>query len=288
MEEDNNNHAEHETKHHEEKHHETSENKHHETKHHEVKPKKDETVSISKVGIWKLISSILLILLIAAIYTGGFGRGTTGSSGSDAAPAQPAAARPAPSNEPAIEVSAIPDDDNFLGPDDAEIVVVEFSDYECPFCAAAMGYQDQLIARFKGQDPTWEPAVPGLKELAKQGKIKFVFRDFPLSIHSNAQKASEAAECAGDQDKYWEMHDILFESGVAGGVDQYKGYAADIGLDTAAFDECLDSGKFEAEVKKDLADGVKLGVSGTPAYFINGQLVSGAQSFSVFDSIING
>ncbi len=113
-------------------------------------------------------------------------------------------------------------------------------------------------------------------------------RDFPLSsIHEYAQKASEATECADDQGKFWEYHDLLFANPSALNVDGLKGYAGQLGLDTGTFDECLDSGKYEQEVLQDMQDGRAAGVTGTPAFFINGQLVSGAQPFTVFQQIID-
>jgi protein-disulfide isomerase len=187
---------------------------------------------------------------------------------------------------PAGEVN-LTDDDAFLGPADAKVTVVEFSDFECPYCAAAMDLHEGLISQFKARDPSWEAAVPKLKELALQGKIKFVYRDFPLSIHRNAQKAAEAAECAKEQGKFWEMHDSLFEISGSLSVTAMKQIAKDIGLNSAEFDDCLDSGAMVPEVQKDLADGTSLGVSGTPAFFVNGTLVSGAQPFSAFEQVIN-
>lgn len=128
--------------------------------------------------------------------------------------------------------------------------------------------------------------------------MQYVFRDFPLSFHQYAEKAAEAAECADDQGKYWEYHDLLFENqtalsqtltseGLEGVLSIFKSYAADLGLDTATFDDCLDSGKQTSEVQKDIQDGQTYGVGGTPAFFINGQLVSGAQPFSVFQQVID-
>jgi len=158
-----------------------------------------------------------------------------------------------------------------IGDPDAPITIVEWSDFECPFCA-----------RF------YNDAYQDIKEnWIDTGKAKLVFRDFPLSFHANAQKAHEAAECAGDQDMYYEMHDALFENGVSGGVSSFKTYAADLGLDQAEFDDCLDSGKHEAEVKKDMADGMKAGVQGTPGFIIEGQLISGAQPYAVFEQLLN-
>ncbi len=113
-------------------------------------------------------------------------------------------------------------------------------------------------------------------------------RDFPLnSIHPHAQKAAEATECADDQGKFFEYHDLVFANQNAIDVDSLKGYAAELGLDTGTFDQCLDDGKHAAEVGKDLDDGRASGVTGTPAFIINGQLVSGAQPFTVFQQVID-
>lgn len=162
------------------------------------------------------------------------------------------------------------DDDTVKGDKNAPVTIIEFSDFECPFCA-----------RF------YENTLPQIiKEYVETGKVKFVYRDFPLSFHRNAQKAAEAAECAGEQGRYYEMHDKLFEEGVSGGVDSFKQYATDLSLDTAKFNDCLDSGKMEAEVQKDFSDGQKAGVSGTPAFFIDGIPLSGAQPFEAFKQVI--
>jgi protein-disulfide isomerase len=179
------------------------------------------------------------------------------------------------------------DDDPSLGDENAPVTIIEFSDFQCPYCGATVGKNEGLISRFKAQDPSWEPAVSNIiKDYVETGKVRLVFRDFPLSFHENAQKAAEAGECADDQGKFWEYHDILFENQNALTVDDLKGYAADLDLDTEEFNSCLDSGKYTAEVQKDLADGQAAGVSGTPAYFINGVLVSGAQPYSVFKQVI--
>lgn len=106
-------------------------------------------------------------------------------------------------------------------------------------------------------------------------------------MHPNAQMASEASECADDQGKFWEYQDLLYANQSALDVASLKSYAAQLGLDTATFDDCLDSGKQTAEVQKDEQDGTSYGVSGTPAFFINGRLVSGAQPFSVFQQVID-
>jgi len=175
---------------------------------------------------------------------------------------------PVPTQAPIVEVSE--DDDPFEGSADAPVTIIEFSDYECPFCA-----------RFNSQ------TLPALREqYIETGKVKHVFRDFPLGFHAKAQKAAEAAECAEEQDKYWEMHDKIFENQSAMGVADLKQYAADLGLNSGEFDECLDSGEMAEEVQKDLADGSKYGVSGTPTFFVNGVKLVGAQPFSAFQNLI--
>jgi protein-disulfide isomerase len=194
----------------------------------------------------------------------------TGALELDSPPPAPA---PAPSQQSGSEVDmeALMDDDAVEGDPDAPVTIVEFSDYECPFCAR---FYSQTLGQIR-------------EEYVETGKVKIVFRDYPLPFHSQAQKAAEAAECAGEQDKYYEMHDKLFEDGVTGGVKAFKRYAEDIGLDTAEFDECLDSGRMAAEVQKDMAEGSAAGVQGTPAFFVNGQFISGAQPFSAFKSAID-
>ena len=168
-----------------------------------------------------------------------------------------------------IDTSNIVDDDTIKGNNNAKVTIVSFEDYQCPFC---------------------ERVQPALKQIEKEygDKVRFVFRDFPLrNIHPQAQIASEAAECAGEQNKYWEYHDVLFGNQQALDAASLKKYAADLKLDTNKFNECLDSGKMQAEVDKDLNDGSALGVTGTPTFFINGQKLVGAQPYSEFKRIID-
>lgn len=182
-----------------------------------------------------------------------------------------AGAQPTPAPRPTPQlVEATVDDDPARGPEDAAVTVIEFSDFQCPFCA-----------RFSAQ------TLPTVLENYGD-RVRFVFRDFPLnSIHPFAAKAAEAAECADDQESFWDYHDLLFENQNALDVDSLKGHAASLDLDVAAFDECLDSGKYTEEVAKDLEDGAAAGVRGTPAFFINGRLISGAQPYQVFAAAID-
>jgi len=165
------------------------------------------------------------------------------------------------------------DDDTVKGLDSAPVTIIEFSDYQCPFCS-----------RF------YSETLPKIDEKYIQtGKVKFVYRDFPLGFHEYAQKSAEASECSGEQGKFWEYHDLLFENQAewsAQGIPKLKEYAGRLGLNRDRFDKCLDGGEMAEEVKKDLADGTRAGVEGTPAFFINGRPISGAQPFSVFEKII--
>jgi protein-disulfide isomerase len=154
------------------------------------------------------------------------------------------------------------------GGDKAPVTIVEFSDFECPYCSRAEESVKQVM-----------------KEYA--GKVRVVYRDFPLPFHPNAQKAAEAAHCAGDQGKYWDMHEKLFANQKALAVADLKSHAKGIGLDQAKFDKCLDSGDKAAIVEKNKQAGSEVGVTGTPAFFINGVMLSGAQPFSEFKSIID-
>ncbi|MBA3614258.1 MAG: DsbA family protein [Nitrospirales bacterium] len=168
-----------------------------------------------------------------------------------------------------------------LGEIDAPVTIVEFSDYQCPFC------QRYSLTVF-----------PVLKrEYIDTGKVRYVFRDFPLSsIHQQAEKAHESAHCAGEFNQYWEMHDALFQNQKDLTVPSLKQYAADLGLDPTTFESCLDSGKYQAGIQQDVDDGAAAGIRGTPSFFIGksgpgdsitGTIVRGAQPLPNFQIIID-
>ena len=149
----------------------------------------------------------------------------------------------------------------------APITIVEFADFQCPYCSRAAGTVEKVMASYGG-------------------KVRLVFRHFPLSFHEKAPKAAEAGACADEQGKFWEMHDALFDSQELE-PDALKAQAQKLGLDAAKFDECLDSGRTAALVKRDQAAGQKAGVTGTPAFFINGRVLSGAQPEDEFHKVID-
>ncbi len=155
-----------------------------------------------------------------------------------------------------------------MGPIDAPVTIVEFSDFQCPYCSRL---------------------AKTIKKVAEDypDSVKLVFRQFPLErIHPNAAKAAEAALCAADQGKFWEMHDLLFEDQKNLKVEELKKKAESLGLQTDEFGQCLDTSKHEEAVKADLYDGVRAGVSGTPAMFINGRPLSGQVPYETLAKII--
>lgn len=155
------------------------------------------------------------------------------------------------------------------GPADAKVTIVAFSDYQCPFCSRG----EESIAEVMKAYPS---------------EVKLYFRDYPLPMHTDAPKAAEAAHCAKDQGKYWEMHDKLFANQKALKVEDLKTYAKEVGVsDAAKFAKCLDSGEKKHIVDESMEAGRKLNVNGTPAFFVNGILLSGAQPFEKFKQVID-
>jgi len=189
---------------------------------------------------------------------------------------------PTKQQSPPLKISE--DNDPIIGNMDAEITIIEFSDFQCPFCA-----------RFHVQTL---PTI--MDEYINKGTVKLVFRDFPIqSIHPNALPASVAAECANEQKKFKEMHDVLFEKqnkwsnqNIESVMNTFSQYASDLGLEEKAFDSCLKNGKYIEEIQKDLDDGRTYGISGTPGFFIGNEQIGfielkGAQPFENFKKVID-
>lgn len=176
---------------------------------------------------------------------------------------------PTPTRVPNADAA---DDDAFHGPDDAPVVIVEFSDFQCPYCGRF--YQETL--------PQILDKYPD--------EVKFVYRDFVIFGEDSA-RAAMATECAEEQDKFWEMHDAIFDSREASDApplsqETLVGYAEALDMDPTAFDECLTSERYLEEVTNDYQAAVGYGFGGTPGFLINGKTVSGAQPFQVFDQVI--
>jgi predicted DsbA family dithiol-disulfide isomerase len=152
------------------------------------------------------------------------------------------------------------------GSSDAPVTLVEFADYECPYCSKVN---------------------PMLKQIEQEygSRLKVVYKDFPLPMHKNSEKASEAARCAGEQGKFWEYHDVLFSSHQLD-IPNLKRYAGDLKLEQAKFDKCLDSSAEAEAVKKDLDEGQRLGLTGTPSFFVNGHFFSGAADSATLHEVV--
>jgi protein-disulfide isomerase len=170
---------------------------------------------------------------------------------------------------PAIRVEVSTGGAPVRGAADAPVTVVEFSDFECPFCKQTRPTLKQLLERYPG-------------------KVRLAYRDFPLdSIHPQARRAAEAARCAHDQGKFWEYHDVLFTQSPQLALEDLRHYAGQVGLDVTKFDSCLAAGVHKAAVQRDLDEGNRLGVTGTPAFFINGRALQGAQPLEAFTRLID-
>jgi protein-disulfide isomerase len=154
------------------------------------------------------------------------------------------------------------------GPAGAPVEIVEFSDFQCPYCLRAHATIDQVLAAYGD-------------------RIRFVYRHFPLPSHPNARPAAEASACAAEQDKFWPYHDRLFAQPSKLSDGDLKQHAAELGLDTARFNACLDSHKYKSVVDADMKEGDEAGVNATPTFFINGRVVSGALPFDSFKRIID-
>jgi len=254
--------------------------------------KNEKEITIKKSTYNNLLKGLVIAIGVAAFFSGyGVGIMDTNSSISNEEISQllkevqtkaiPAGQPAVPAPPSVIQVSL--DDDPVKGNPNAPVTIIEFSDFQCPFCS-----------RFFTQ------TLPLIEEnYIDSGKVKFVYRDMPLdSIHQNARPASIASECADEQGKFWEYHDILFIKqkqwqglSLAAADNTFKEYAGDLGLQIASFDSCLESSIIAEEVNKDVIEATTYGATGTPTFFIGNEKdgfikLTGAQPFAVFQSAI--
>ncbi len=257
----------------------------------ETNQNNNEKISVKKSTFNGLLIGIIILVGVTAFFTGSY-TSNLNSNQISITDLNEAMAKlelkllqnQLPTKQAAEPVKISIDNDPIIGNPNAPITIVEFSDFQCPFCA-----------RFHTQTL---PSLLG--EYIEQGKVKLVFRDFPIqSIHPNALSASVAAECANDQKKFREMHDTLFENQndwnklkTIDALSLFSQYASNMKLDQESFDSCLNSGKHIPEIQNDLNDGRDYGVSGTPEFFVgNDQIgfvgLKGAQPFESFKKIID-
>jgi len=220
-------------------------------------------------GIAVAVTILLIVFMVSLL--GGSGPTNTEvaiqNTNTNVAPTAPT--QPTP---PVVDASKLPpvtSEDNIQGDLNAQLTLISYSDFQCPYCARHIPTLDKIMDEYKG-------------------KVKLIFRHFPLnSIHPQAQKAAEAAECAAEQGKFWEMHDKIFANQKAITVDNLKSYAGGLGLSSSQFDNCLDSGKYASKVQSQMQGGAAAGVTGTPATFVGDQLVKGAVPYENLKSIID-
>ena len=250
-----------------------------------------EKISVKKSTFNGLVIGLIVIVGVAAFFAGSY-TSTLNSNQVSQEDLEEMMAKlelkmlqnrlPSEQAKPPVKISA--DDDPIIGNPDAPITIIEFSDFQCPFCA-----------RFHVQ------TLPSIyEEYIDQGKVKLVFRDFPIqSIHPNALAASVAAECANDQGKFKEMHDRLFDEQnewnkleTSSALSLFSNYATEMQIKQDTFSSCITSGKYLDEIRKDLEDGRNYGVSGTPGFFIGNDEIGyvelkGAQPFDSFKKVID-
>jgi protein-disulfide isomerase len=227
-------------------------------------------ITMKKTTLWQIATGVLAVLLVISIFTNGFRGNDNGSAivnnqnNNDNQPT-------IPSGVANVNAEDYADDDPVLGNDNAQLTIVEFSDFQCPYCKR---FRDQTFDQLK-------------KQYIDTGKVKLVYRDFPLSsIHPMAQKAAEAGECADEQGKFWEYHDKIYENQQLLSIDSLKQWAKDLSLDTTKFNNCLDSEKYANEVKNDLNDATSSGGQGTPYFLVGNTQLSGAYPFDAFQQAI--
>lgn len=213
----------------------------------------------------------LILIIVILLLVGGF---IWAYKDSDRKPDQEQgmnslAEEPVGNNQPVVAFDyQVAADDQVVGPDNAKVTVVEWSDFECPFCASFHQSMESLIEKYPDD-------------------VRWVYKHFPLSsIHPDAQLAAEASECAGEQGKFWEYANELFMNQVQISQSKLSDFASAVGLDSEQFEQCLDSGKYQSKVSNDYSHGLKYGVSGTPGNFINGQSYPGALPLSQLEQIV--
>ena len=243
----------------------------------------EEHVTIKKSTYNKILVGLVAVMVafsfsLGFILGGGEKQSATGKV-ADANGQAPVQQPSVPAGNQALpgRVQVSLDDDPQLGDKNAELVMIEFSDFQCPFCGR---FSSSTLPQVK-------------KEYVDTGKVLFVYRDFPLdSIHPQAVPAALAAGCADEQDKFWEYHDKIFQNQASLGDTSYKTWAAELGLDTTKFNDCYDSKKYAGEVQKDFQDGNDAGVSGTPTFYIGSPQkgyieIVGAQPFSAIKQALD-
>ncbi len=231
---------------------------------------------IDEVVVWRIATGVFAILFLVTLINGGLPIGV-----SDTVQAQQ---QTAPSKGE-IDMTVY-DDDAVKGSSTAPITVIVYSDPSCPYCAAAAGSKS-MVDYMKTRTPSYEAAVPGIiKNFVDKGKARIVFRYYPG--HGTGAEAMKIMFCANDQNKFWEVHDLVFENqDKVSDTAFVKDLAKQAGVNVLTLESCISSGKYNSKLEKDTNLGRAAGVSGTPSFVVNGQLVVGAQPYSAFEQAFN-
>jgi protein-disulfide isomerase len=249
-----------------------------------------DTINNNGKGNYVLSGAILVAALLIAgsiIYSNGVKSTPTTANTADVAKAA--------GKSDALQVKS---DDIVLGKSDSPVTIFLYSDPSCPFCAAADGAdivagQDNagkdihIISDYlKKSDPSWEAPVPNIiSKYVNTGKVRLIFRYFPG--HGAGEQAMKVLYCANEQGKFWQLSSAIFVNhSEVSDLNKVKALASGVGADVSKIDNCLSSGKYDYKIKQDTDSGTQAGVNGTPAFFINGTLLSGAQPFSQFQKAI--
>lgn len=243
-----------------------------------------EIVTMSKSEMYKNYALVVLItalIVIGVVWVGGKIGGSPAAAIVDTGNDVPSQG----GNEKVqIELGSSPS----RGSDDAPVTIVEFSDFSCPFCGGASGANLEVVNYLKSRDPSWEAPVPKIMETyVKTGKVKYVFKYFPG--HGSGQQAHLVGRCLYEQNPegFWQYHDLVFaEQDNTNNEARMKELAVQSGADSAKLESCLESGKYDSSLTQETNEGRAAGVQGTPGFFVNGISVSGAQSFSAIQRVI--
>ncbi|MDD2807469.1 MAG: thioredoxin domain-containing protein [Patescibacteria group bacterium] len=229
--------------------------------------------------LFGLVSGVAIVSVIGfgillANGQGGFSLGSKNAPGANANVAAAPTPTPTPTPTPSAgddfsKVPKVTASDHVRGDNNAAVTLIEYSDYQCPYCSQLEPTMEKILADYKG-------------------KVRIVYRNFPLTtIHPYAQGAAEASECAAEQGKFWEMHDQLFSNQTALDETSLKSYAAKIGLNTSQFDSCLTSHKYASQISQSASDAQASGITGTPGVWVGNQLIKGAYPYDTFKQLID-
>jgi len=221
-----------------------------------------------------IITGMALLVITIGLMTNGFGL---------FGPSSPVITGSAISNPELLSIGSSP----VLGDENAQITMYVFSDFSCPYCAAAAGFNQEAISYLKSSNPNWQAPIPNIiKDYVNNGKVKIVFKYFPG--HGTAQAAHKVGFALNEQNLFWEFHDLAFQNQAdTNDREKMKSLAQELSADMPKLNAYLDANKADAQIKEDIQLGKDLGLKGTPAFIINNRLISGAQSYSEFKKIID-